>query len=106
MPNRSREREHLYDLRMGGRGGVVDSHAHGHGAALQAHLNLPLYLCELLRSCFAVGGVSPGKETSWLAHDLHADRNMADADAKIDERLPFSLGVPFVYIIGANLELQ
>src|SRR5713101_9796546 len=62
---------------------------------------------ELFGRSSAMGRIAGGKHPAHrVAHYVHADTNMADADAKIDDRLPFPCGVPARHIMGAEFKFE
>ncbi len=87
---------------MSGGRGVVDAQADGEGAALQSFAYAAIDFSEFLRSGLAMSGIAGGQEISGVVHYLHADRNVADADAVVDEGFIFAGGIPSVDVVGAH----
>src|SRR6266404_5878647 len=70
-------------------------------------LSTAAVIFELVGRSSAMGRVAGGKHAAlWVTHNFHADGNVADANAKIDERLPFPDGVPAVDIVGAGFKFK
>src|SRR6266480_6816203 len=98
--------EHLEDLPMRGRGGIVDTEANTERALLQAFLDLPLHFFDLgVRSCF-VSGVTAWKKDARIVHHRYSRGNVADACAVVDQRLTFSLCVPLICAAGSDFKLE
>ena len=103
---RGGDAEDLDNFVVSGGGGVVDAHADGESAALQSFAYAGIDFGEFLRSGFAMSGVTGGQKISGVVHYLHADGNVADADAEVDEGFIFAGGVPGVDVAGADFQFE
>ena len=51
-------------------------------------------------------GVTRWEKAARVVHDFHADGNVADAGAEIDQRLPFPGGIPLLDVCYARFQFQ
>jgi len=61
---------------------------------------------EFLRRGLAVRRIPNGKPFPGILHHAHANRDVADAHAKVDQAFVLAVGIPFVDVVGSNLEFQ
>jgi len=95
--------EHFNDFPVGGAGRVIDAHAFRQRALAKTFVHSARNFGELFGRSSAMGRFAGGKHAALrVAHNFHADGNMADAYAEIDERLPFSEGIPTIDVVGAS----
>ncbi len=103
----SSEPEHFHDFPVRCARRVVHAHAFGERALPKPLFDHGGNLGEFLRGRSTMRSVARGKHAGLrVAHHFHADGNVADAYAEIDERLPFPSGVPAVHVVGAGFELE
>ena len=98
--------EDIHDFRVRGGRSVVDAHADGERAVLQALVDRRLDFLNLFGSGFAVGRVADWQKCAGIVHHLHADGYVTDAGAKVDERVAFAFGVPGINVGRRRLQVQ
>src|SRR6185369_3332244 len=100
------EAEHLDNFSVSSGGGIVDAHAFGERALPKSFLNATADGRKFFRSGGATRSVSSREKAAGVVHHFHADGNVADAGAEIDQRLPFPGGIPLRYVCYTRFQFQ
>ena len=98
--------EHLNQLRPRRRGRIRETEADGDGPFLQSLLDAAGNLRELGLGRRPRHGRTGRHELARVAHDCHADRRVAGADAVVDEGSVPAIGIPGVDVRSADLEFE
>ena len=53
-----------------------------------------------------MSGITGGEKVSGVVHHFHAYGDVAYAYPKVDKRFAFTLGVPGIYVVGADFEFE